>query len=76
MQQSLMPKGVEHNQSFTFLLPDELVQQSLMPKGVEHLTPSIVRRNSRIVQQSLMPKGVEHDLRVLGAGQDLGCSNL
>ena len=44
-QESLMPKGVEHEvASSVGLIPRRQPQESLMPKG----------------EESLMPKGVEH----------------
>ena len=38
VQESLMPKGVEHRVSNVGIFPRLRVQESLMPKGVEHNT--------------------------------------
>ncbi len=37
VQKSLMPKGVDHQNTLVLVFFFSLVQKSLMPKGVDHL---------------------------------------
>ncbi len=76
MQQSLMPKGVEHTPSPSTVKVAPGVQQSLMPKGVEHCGVGLARFVTSSVQQSLMPKGVEHRFEPRARIKVRLCSNL
>ena len=60
MDQSMMPKGVEHCILIRFRLLQRRMDQSMMPKGVEHRIPYVADALLVVMDQSMMPKGVEH----------------
>ena len=73
VQESLMPKGVEHPWKARGGGAATPVQESLMPKGVEHTSPTGSARSlTGRVQESLMPKGVEHPRTVADRRQLAG----